>query len=328
MKNRFNTKIWLEAVVINIITVLLAVAGYFMPAIIFFTIFLSAISVVVLTMRTGMKVTLLSLPVLFGIIFLIIGQPVAAGVMILSFYPAGIVLGYGFKQRWDFRTIFIADSGAYLLSLLTTIVIYNLIENVNQIDKLILQPLKRNLGQLRQSMLDIIHMYHELGVDISGAGSIDRLLNSIQDAISILIPAFFIVISAAFAFITLALSKRIAERMGYSCKHLPAFYELKADKNTVAVFIISFLLCIVIDNRIISSVLLNITFILSIALLVCGLAVLDYFVYRAGIPGILRAVIYALLFVMLAVFSMIFPMLHPANLLMLIALGDSIFDFR
>jgi len=96
----------------------------------------------------------------------------------------------------------------------------------------------------------------------------------------------------------------------------------------VAAFGISLVLSISVDNNVISAALVNITFILFMVMSLCGVSVLDYFIHRAGVPGVFRIIIYMVLVVILTIMSMAMPLLHPIYFFAVLSLGDSIFDFR
>jgi uncharacterized protein YybS (DUF2232 family) len=150
----------------------------------------------------------------------------------------------------------------------------------------------------------------------------------IKDTVTYLVPGFLIISSAVFGFISLFLSKMVVCRIGYDYKYLPVFSELKVSRVTTGVFTISFLLFMFSDQTIFSAAIANIALILSIILMVCGISVMDYFVKKAGIPGIVRVIIYIIGFSITTVLALIIPVLHPFYILIVLTLVDSALDLR
>ncbi|MBZ4646734.1 MAG: hypothetical protein PWR27_2496 [Petroclostridium sp.] len=321
MSYNWDTKRLLEAAYLTAIMTFFAAAGLYVPGLMVFTIFLSAIPLVILTIKAGEKIAILSIAACYILIILLTGEIIVATTTLFSFCFAGLALGYGLKSKWEFNKLFIFSSGAYLVSLLATILLINNIEGINLIDKLIIEPVTEFFTQAEK---DLNEVAKALGNNQVYAGG----LTILKDIVGLLIPSFFIVSSTLFGYITLILSKSILNRIGYDYRYLPRFFELKVNRGTAVVFVLSFILSITINEVTISAALANITFILSVILMVCGLSVLDFFVKKAGIPGYVRVIIYIIVFAITTLLGVVIPLLHPLNALIILALIDSTFDFR
>lgn len=323
-----NLKLLLEVVYLTAITVCLSIVGFYIPALMIFTVFLSAIPLVIITVRTNPTMVILSAVLAFFVLALFTGKSMMAGITVLVFGVAAYATGYALKRKWDFGRVLVIAAGGYLFSMLVTIVFLNKIEGVNQIQKLILEPMQGYLDEMQSKMGELMQMYGDAKAYEENLGAIKDNFTAAKEVISLLVPGFFIVVSAFWGYMTLAFSQFILNRIGHDYRYLPAFYGLKVNRGATTVFAVSLILSMFISKQIVSAALVNITFILSIVLFVCGLSVCDFYVKRARIPGVFRILIYMVVFGIMSILAVRLPFLHPVYILVLVALGDSIFNFR
>ncbi len=331
MDHNENTGILLETAYLTAITIIIAVLGVHIPGVMVFTVFLSAIPLVIITIRTNEKITLLSILVSYIIIILLTGQVISATTTVLSCGFAGLTVGYGLKRKWQFKELLVLASAAYLLSILAMILLLNYIEGVNQIEKLIMEPSRQWFAGLELRMREMIKAFEGNPLYANNLEELKDRLNMVEDyiyVINMLIPSFFIISSAFLGYVTVTLSKIVLKRFKYDSKYLPCFSELVVSKGMTIVFIVSFVLLLFVDQMTLRAAIINVNFILSVILMVGGLAVLDFFVKKASIPGAVRVIIYLTVFGISLILGVILPFLHPANILVLIAMADSMFDFR
>ncbi len=325
-----TSKMLLEVACLTAITIVMSIIGLYVPQLAFFTIFLSAVTITILTVKIDEKVAILSVLVSYVLLILLTGHVITATTTILSFSFAGLTIGYGLKRRWDFREIFLSSSSAYLLSILIIIVLMNTVQGINVINEFIVKPSNDFFIEMEKSMEEALQIAGEnplLSEDMSTIKEqfdVEVLSNTMQ----YMIPSFFIVMSALLGYLTLALSKNILNKLKYDYKYLPNFAELKIAKETVVIFVVSFMLLLFIDQMTIRAALININFILAVVLMFCGLATVEFFIKKAGIPVIIRVIIYCVAFGMMTFLAMLLPIFHPVNMLIIVAVSDNIFDFR
>jgi uncharacterized protein YybS (DUF2232 family) len=327
MDHNRNAKKLLEVIYLTIATVILAVIGFYIPVLMF----LSAVPLAVLSVKTNEKVALLSAAGSYMFLIILTQQIVLATTILFAFGFAGIAIGHGLKRKWTFSEMFFISAGAYLFSLLTTILFLNYVEGVNQINQLITLRIKA----LEELITQIEANLHETGAllgdeqkyaDFFSIGKAE--LVRIEYIIRLFIPSFFIISSAFSGYLALMSSKAILSRSGYDYKYFPAFSELRISRSAIVVFLLSFLLSSLATQQMIRGAFANIAFILSMVFMVCGLSILDFFVKKAGIPGVVRVIIYLIVFGIMMLLGIIVPFLHPVNILIILTLTDSIFNFR
>ena len=110
MSYNWDTKRLLEAAYLTAIMTFFAAAGLYVPGLMVFTIFLSAIPLVILTIKAGEKIAILSIAACYILIILLTGEIIVATTTLFSFCFAGLALGYGLKSKWEFNKLFIFSS--------------------------------------------------------------------------------------------------------------------------------------------------------------------------------------------------------------------------
>ncbi len=325
-----TSKMLLEVAYLVAITVVVSIIGLYVPQLAIFAMFLSAVPITIVTVKMDERIAILSVLVSYVLLILLTGHVMTATTTILSFSFAGLTIGYGLKRRWGFRELFLSSSAAYLLSILAIIVLMNSVQGINVINELIVKPSNALFLEMGGSMDEALQIAKEnkmLTGDMSTIKEqfdVEELSNTFQ----YMIPSFFIVMSALLGYLTLALSKNVLNKLKYDYKYIPDFSELKIAKETAVIFVVSFMLLMFINQMTIRAALINIIFILAIVLMFCGLATVDFFIKRAGIPSIIRVMIYCVAFGLMTFLAMILPIFHPINMLIFVAVLDNIFDFR
>ncbi|MGE4282127.1 MAG: DUF2232 domain-containing protein [Clostridia bacterium] len=317
MNHKFNIKRLLETAYLTGITVILVIIGYYIPAWMTYTVFLSTIPLVIITVRNNEKTAVLSAFIAYFFILLLTNEIVFASITAMRFSFPGLVLGYGMKRRWDFQKVLISSSGAYLFSLLLIIFIISNMKGVNQIDAMIGQY----LNDFDRSVEEMNKVFKDVQISTDN-------LKVFKDLFTYLIPGFFIISSAFFGFIALNLSKALLTRFGYDYKHMPAFSELGVNRETTFVFLVSFVLSMLITSIPFSAAFANISLILAMIFMVCGVSILDFFLKKKGIPGLIRTILYMIGLGVMVIIAVVIPILHPIYVLIVLTLMDSTLDFR
>ncbi|NLY42659.1 MAG: DUF2232 domain-containing protein [Clostridiaceae bacterium] len=320
MNTNWNIKTLIEAVGYAALIAIFAAMSLYMSSGMILSMFLCTVLLVVLIVRIDEIAAVFAVIVSYILVFIITDDFLTSAIIISRFCFPGLALGWGFKRKKDFRSLFVLSSSAYLFNLLLVIFLANKIYDVNLINQFILDPIEKMFTQIKESE-DIAKLF--------GRGSIDiTVLDELKDTISFFVPGFLLLAASFSGFLMLMFTKFILNRLKYDYSYLPMFSQLKVGRTTVAVFVLSFLISRIITNSVISAALLNIAFILSAVLNICGLSVIDFFLKRYGIPGIVRVIIYIIGLNITMFVGLLIPIIHPFYILAVLALADSIFDFR
>ncbi len=315
---------------LTIITVMVALIGWYLPVLMIATIWISTLPIVFIVVKWNEKVALIVIAIGYFLFAIITQNLVNAAVISFTFAFAGLSMGYSIKRKWEFRPLFSAVTVGYLLSILGSVVLVNTISGVNQIEKHIIEPMTIFLNNIQTTLQENIAQIAEHPIYGLLFNQIEREFD-VQTYIyllSAMIPAFFIIICMMFAYFTITASKMMLKRIGLPYSYLPSFHQLQANRGTAWVYLLGYILLLFFENSTMRAAFVNILLIISVLLAMCGLSVADYFVKRAGIYRFLRVIIYVIVFFASTLVATILPLLHPFNLLLIVGILDSMFDFR
>ncbi len=327
MKNKVETMALIEAAYLTAITVIFALLGHYIPSMSVLTMFLVSIPTIILLIKTNGKMALASVLVSYALIIILTGQIIVATIIFFTYCFSGLFIGYALKKRWEFSKTLMFASAAYLLSLLITLIFISSLEGANQIEKLIL-IFREYLDKSGAIFSDILTKRFPGENTSELVTDLQNILQTTYTTLQILLPSLFILSSAFTAYITLTLSKVVLNRIGYNYKYIPNFNEIKVNKSMTYGFIIFLLLVTVSKDGLIKSIFINIVYILSIILIFYGMAVVDFFMKRKRIHGLLRIVIYLVSFIILSAIGGIIPLFNPLSILLIFAFIDSNFNIR
>ena len=318
-----------KAIYSTIISVLILIVGLFIPVLTVASLILSPLPLVMLVFKGKKRSALFSVLICLIITIVVAVQLVSIPVTTLSFILISFILivfalGIAFKNRWNFKFTVLVSSGAYLASFIAAIIIGGRLEGINKIEAFI----SKMFDIIKISMNEAITIFEESGIRIDDFNVMMENLDTLEYIITLFIPGIIIVFSALLGYTAVMIIRYLLKKRGLEHSYIPSFQYLRLSKRTAVFYIILFILVIFIRNNPVSAVLINILFILSFAMTICGLAVADFFVKRSGIPGFLRGIIYMILFMTSSMLSILVPFFHPVNVLMFIGLMDTIFNVR
>lgn len=330
MKRKWTARALLEMALFTAVVTAMALLGLYIPQLIIFAIILSAVSLVILVIRTDVKVGLLTTFATYALLMLATRQVMTTTAAVMSLAMTGLALGYGLKRKWQFRDLLLLSAAAYLVSILGIILLFNYVEGVNQINRFIIEPAKIFLEEVEtnlQVMIDELKRYPFYAENVTELEN-RFIAEDYLYVLKIMIPSIFIISSVILGYVTLVISKKILNRMGYSFQYLPDFSQLRVTKGTALAYVVSFGLLLFVSHLTVRSALVNIIYIFSVILMTCGAATFVFFVKKAGIPFIVRVVIYLAVTLTSVLLMLVMPILHPSGALIILAIADSLFDFR
>lgn len=315
---------------LTIMTVIIALFGWHFPILLPLTIWLSTLSLIFMIVRWNEKVGLILVAACYMLFALVMQSLVNAVVISFSFVFAGLSMGYSIKRKWEFGPLFSLVTAGYLISIICSIVLVNIVSGINQIEKRIIEPMTIFLHDIETTLQKSIAQSAEHPLYDTLLSQIDTGFDvqSYIYLLSAIIPAFFIIVSMIFAYFTVSASKSMLKRIGVSCDYLPKFHQLQANRGMGWIYLLGFISLLFFENATIRVAFVNVLLIISVVLAMCGFSVADYFVKRAGIYKVLRVIIYVIVFFISTIVATILPWLHPFNLLLIVGIADSMFDFR
>ena len=321
----------LEMLALIILIVVFNIIGAAFPSLLFLSVLLCGVCMTLLVVRTNDQAGFFFLFIIYLFSFIFSKDVVLSTVVLFAFTLPGLAIGYGFKHKWHFEKMFIVSSGSYLITLILSILFLNTVEDTSQIDNFIQWIVGNFTDFVKQGEIYFDQMAQFIGQNVP-EGNIFTLMKGLIEQFEYMIrmtmPSFLILVSIVYGYFTYVISKAVIKLMGYDMEHLKSFNELRANKSMSAILVLSLALSMLVKNEVISAAFANISILLWTIFIFFGLSVIDYYVKKAGIPGVLRVIIYLIVLSISLLLGAFIPVLHPTNFLVFIAIIDAVVDFR
>jgi uncharacterized protein YybS (DUF2232 family) len=302
-----GTRVSVQVLVLAALTVTLFAAARYIPLLGILVSMLTPTPILLATLRYGMRTGLLALGLSTLSLALLLGS-FQSTIFLAEYGVMALVLAEAIRRQWSIERTLLASTA--LPSAASGAVIAFLISSVDL-----------NLGALKQHFEEeLSQALHQL-LSERGGPSDDALRAYVQEvfgAVVRLLPAFFVLSTAAGALLNYGVVRLIWRRLGGQ----PSLPEVnlahwKAPEVCVWVLIASGIAAFI-PLPGLQIIGLNMLFLVSLVYLVQGLGVMVFFLKRASVPPILRRLAYVLL------------VIQPLFLLGVAAFGlfDLWFDFR
>lgn len=122
----------------------------------------------------------------------------------------------------------------------------------------------------------------------------DEMINSLLLLMELMSPFIIILSSCIITYIIYVLIREIINKYGYPVKAI-AFSEIRAYSNIGVFFLVICFFSMVYNT---SPVSVNIIAIFAFMFLICGMSIMDYYLKRGKIPGLIRALIFFFIFIL------------------------------
>ncbi len=298
------------------LTVILTLAGMYVPALGIFAMLLSGIPLMWLIIRRGVYVSATALIAALALIFALTGDlisgPVGSALSLLPYMTAGFCI----RKRYRYFSTLAAVTIANLFGYLIMIMILNAVSGNNYVTELI----DGYFGAVKDMM----------GTYLSGAGAgamgetLTASLDAAKTAVLSYFPSILIIAALISGYIILSLGIFFAKRLRVSGYAYLPFSAIRLPKSMLIIAIVLMLLSFfTTDTSVYTLALKNIVAVISFVLAVGGLSVVDYKLSKKISSGYKRFLIYLLVFVLGYIFiSLIF------YALMLVGMLDSNLNLR
>lgn len=306
-----NTKLrpLTESSLLTAITIIIAMAGIYIPFIILFW----TLPLTIITAKHDLKYGISSLAIT-SILLCIFLTPVTAIPLILGSAPLALTLGFGYNRCWSavkiFTTSFIASILGVCLFLIFTFYMTGINLFVDQIET------------FKTAMLDTNSMFTEMGVTSEAMIDAQRQTQHLVETLSLVLPMIFVLNAVIKLVVNYLASSILLKRLGMNnINSLPAFSLWHFPKVFIYIYAFSLIGMYWGDTR-------NITLLYQISLntylcanvlgLVQGLSVIRFFYKLKKWP----TAVWIFIIVMLCLNMVI------AQIVALAGFFDMIFDYR
>lgn len=302
-----RTKALVESAMLSIIAVIFAIAGFYIPFLSFFIIFIP-VPFIIVAVRHDLKHTMLAVTAASIIIGSFSSPLVGIYIALISGINAS-VMGTMIKQGREVRYILIAGSAASLVATLLTFAVSTYIMGVN------------TLVQLEEVFTGVVEYQKAFLGDGGGTAEIIRNLEIMKSTILTLIPSSLIFGSIGSACINYIVAGAILRRTGFKFQTLGKFGRFSLPKNIMMGLLVIITLSYGASRMNIvngEALFLNVFYLFQIAFLLQGLAVIMFFMEKFGLPKVFKAMA-CIAFMILPTFSI---------MAVILGLADSVINIR
>lgn len=284
-----------EAAMITGILVIMA----FLSSFIFIITFFYPIPAIILAKRRGIRYAALSLLAADVIITILLG--LATGVMFLILYtPFALALAYGIYHDEEANKTILYGAAAYMTSFVILILLMNKLMGINFVE------------QLKNANSESYGMIEEMisnAPSVMDSEKVDETLKMLGDYVkttdfilSNLFPALIIMTSVMAAYINYAIARKFAGRFSIIIKKPKGLSHFSFPKTFMAamatLLLISYLFGALKFN--VSVIQLNLFYIIFIAMILQGVAVIKFFMEKRQIIKAFQILIFVMIFYMSA----------------------------
>lgn len=286
-----------------------------------------SIPIAYIYMLKGHKISFIYLIISILVLYFSSGSFKVSIIISLTIFVAGLLLGYCLKEKKDLIETLILTSAGYIIPLLLSIFTYNYIEDENQIQKYILQPMHSFIASLERDIITVLNETN--GKYPFTVSEIESQMELLEYSLKILVPGIIIVIIAYVSIISIYSVVNLIRKKGFSLDNIPRFSMLKAPKIMVIILIITWIIMLTSQKDIFNAAMANMNFIIYSIILLYGISLLEFYIItRTTLNLPFRLLIYIGGFFVFIPIQFVLPFINPIRILIFIAIIDSLLDFR
>ncbi|WP_027405866.1 YybS family protein [Anaerovibrio sp. RM50] len=300
-----------ESSLLAAITVIVALAGAYVPLLGDIAILIWPLPILVLVVRHGIKWALLSV-LAAGIIMAILIEPMTAVRMVAGFAPPAIALGYGFRKQLPASQTLLISLAAAIIAMLAALAMLFAMTGIN--------PLNMQLEVLEESFNASISAYETMGVPPEKLAEMKDNFGKAFQLVGMLMPLVVVCSGLITTGINFIVGRKVLKRLGHQTPDLPSLDQWRLPVAIFYFFGFSLVGIYWGESRnieLLKQASYNVFFLTSTAGFVQGVAMLSC---------LLRNKISRLMFWIIIGFIFINGLI--AQLLAFVGLFDMIFDYR
>lgn len=311
-----RTRAIVEGALMAGITAILALIGIYIPLLQVIMNFFWTIPIILVTVRHGLSIGLMS-TLVAGLLIFSLSSPVTAAILMLQFGGLALFYGYAFNRKLrPGLTLFfgaLTAIASFVLAFYLSFLIFGL-------------DAAGVVAQLRESIEPSIQLYKDWGLFERGQMSEDAMRQILQGAVNVIIliiPAILVIYGASSALMNYFVAEKVLARLKTPVPKIPPFKSWRLPWWVIWGFIIGYganMAGSQLGNPFLSAVGTNIVLIYEMLSFVLGIAVVQFMIDK-HLEG---ALLYRLLFLL---FIIIF--FRVAGLFLIaVGLTDLIFNYR
>lgn len=294
------------------LSVIMALGALYLPVLGIAFALLYALPLIVLVVRHGLRWGILA-SIVSGVLMAALIEPMIALRMVLSFAPAGLALGLGFRRKWGGVRTFVLALFASVIAKVATLALLFAVTGIN--------PLHMELELVQQTFDASFQTYEEMGVDAATLDASRAEFAAGLQFVSMLLPLVVLFMGVLDTAVGYFVGGRVLRRLGHETPALPPFAEWRLPQVFLYVFgfaLVGLYWGITRDIQPLYQAALNLNMLAIFAGLIEGLSLMSCVMDRYQLSRFVRVPIYA--FVLLNGVLM--------QILAFTGLFDMLFDYR
>ena len=314
--NTMNTKPMVEGAMLTALTIVLCLAGTYIPVLGSFIQLFWPVPIAVLVFRHGLRVGVLA-TVVSGLLLLMLTGPINFVITILGFGLLGLVLGFALRRKLSAPQIILWGAVASAVSILAMLGLTIWMTGQNPIDMMISIQMK----SFKQSMPMLIELAKNSG-NSRQATQMQEMVKEFPRLMHLILPAALVVAAVFSSFLNFVVASKVLTKMRTTVPKLPPFTMWRFPVWTAYVYIIGLGLTLFskpLHSDQMFALGYNIVVSFSYVFLIGGISLMIYFFKRTTVPKRLKVVAAILAFVFI---QLVF------QVIIYIGIFDSIFNYR
>ena len=321
MKKSKVNKISFEVILLAIVELIINILSLKVPSLFFELMFIAPIPIVILTVKYKETIASIVSIMVFLLLLLFFTIPQAL-VNLFLFGIVGIAIGYCLRNRLSLKLSIIVGGVSYIVAFILIHLIFISFYKINIIQDLFISKTLIFLENNKSSIGEIFKL--------NGASKDAAYLQIREyfDMVFLLIPCFITAISLVGGYIVLIISLAIIKQMKIGTFDIEPFSQFKLPLGFGIAYIIAQFALWGKDlkygyNDKWTMIFSNMFWLLTFSFMVQGIALIDFWLKKIGLTGILRVMAYAAGSVVIIPFILFFP-----TILVIIGILDYVIDFR
>lgn len=307
-----DTKSLVEGALLAAINIVLSIMALYMPILGTFAALVWPVPIVILGIRHGLRISILS-TVVAGIFVAILSGPLQAISVVLSFGLIGIAMGWAINKKLSPFKVLTIGGAASLISKVALVFITMLVIGIN--------PITEEINLLKESLAMAGSLNEKMGMDPETVKSTMENFSRSLELLPILIPGIFIMASALDTFLTYMVTKAVLARMGHKLEELTPFWLWRFPDYTVAFYLFGNLLVLLETYwpvGVLKAIGSNLALVFGFVFYIQGFSLIAFYMGKYDVARPLRVLITFLVF-----FNPLF-----LQILFFAGLFDILFNFR
>ncbi len=292
--NKFSAKMLCVGALVSALTVVLVLAGTYVPLLNLFAIFICGLPLCCLLIRCGVKITAVSLAAAVLVLFILTGNVLSAGLNACVVLLPGIAAGLAISKNYGFYKSLLLTALAVLIGAALSVMVVNIFSGS---ESGIADMLDAAIDSMKSSMEPMLEEAgNASGTDLTEA--VNTVLAQIKTTVLSYFPSMMIIYSVIVGYLVYAASVFFVRRLRVKgCAYLP-FNMITVPRSMSFVLVLLMLVTMFSESTSwIMLILKNASAVLSFLLAADGLSLLDFGLSRKIKSGYARFGIYAAVFV-------------------------------